>query len=328
MAKVSVIVPVYNVEQYIERCLNSLLKQTFQDFEIICVDDCSPDNSNHIIEKIMLDNPNKIKLYHNQVNSGLGKTRENGMKRANGDYIMFLDSDDFVEENWMAHYVEAIESHENLDMVIGGHTLADKNGRRIHRTPNNEFSIFMCPSACGRIYKRDFIEKNNLNFGGIRRSEDCYWTIKIALCNPEYSIIDDVGYYYWNNSTSITRGMDKVNNRVEEELELLHSKIFQSIDFSAITEFQRDMIEYLFISNTFSWLFCYNKGCGIKVMKEKYTVSVNNLKKYFPEFKKNSMLRFGKVKAGGFLCKSFVSVELFLYKIRLGKVLYYFRALI
>lgn len=328
MPKVSVIVPIYNVEKYLERCLESLVKQTFQDIEIICVNDCSLDNSQKIIEKYKERYPQMIKLVINQKNCGLGKSRERGIQEALGTYIMCVDSDDYVDEDWVEEYVSAIESENDLDMVIGGYLNTTETKEVPQEAPNNKYALYMCVSACCRIYRKSFLIKNNISFGGIRRSEDCFWTIQIAIHNPRYLIIDNVGYHYCINSSSITRGVNKKNNQIESELDKLHEAIFQTIDFSAINKFQRDMIEYTFISNTFAWLFFYNRKCGISAMRKKYKYTIGNLKKYFPEFKKNSMIRFGKVKAGGFLCRSFVSVELFLYKIGLGKVLYYLRAVL
>ena len=85
---VSVIVPVYNVEKYLARCLDSLLNQTVDDYEIICVDDCGTDSSSEILLEYELKNPNKIQLVHNLHNIGLGPAREEGLKIAKGDYVM------------------------------------------------------------------------------------------------------------------------------------------------------------------------------------------------------------------------------------------------
>lgn len=327
MPKVSIVVPIYNVEKYLKRCLDSLVNQTFRDIEIICVNDCSPDNSQKIIDEYVEKYPQMINVVVNQVNCGLGKSREIGINKSTGTYIMFVDSDDYVEENWVEVFVSAIESEQNLEMVIGGYSKNIQTKIISNRAPNNQYTLYMCVSACCRIYRKEFLIKNNISFGGLRRSEDCFWTIQIAINNPNYSIIDNVGYNYCINSSSITQE-NKENNHIEYELDKLHKKIFETIDFSTINCFQRNMIEYMFITNTFAWLFFYNQKCGIEIMRKKYKYMIENLKEYFPEFKKNPMLRIGKVKAGGFLCRNFVSVELILYKLGLGKVLYYLRAIL
>ena len=328
MPKVSIIVPIYNVEKYLDRCLESIVNQTFQDIEIICVNDCSPDNSKKIVEKYKKNYNQMIKVIENKQNYGLGKTREIGIENATGTYIMCVDSDDYVDKDWVEVYISAIESYDNLDMVIGGYCLHKNEKNKLSKkTASNKYALYMCVSACCKIYRRSFLIKNAISFGGIRRSEDIFWTIQIAINNPRYLIIDNVGYHYCINTSSITR-INKKNNQTEEELDKLHNNIFHIIDFLSINQFQRDMIEYIFVSNTFAWLYFYNKKCGIDVMNKKYDYAVSNLKRYFPEFKKNPMLRIGKVKAGGFLCRNFVSVELILYKLGLGKMLYYIRAIL
>ena len=100
MPKVSVIVPVYNVEKYLNKCLDSLINQTFNDFEIIIINDGSPDDSKQIIEKYKSKYNDFIKVI-NQSNQGLSASRNNGLKIASGAYIMFADSDDYLELNML-----------------------------------------------------------------------------------------------------------------------------------------------------------------------------------------------------------------------------------
>ena len=106
MSKVSVIVPVYNVEQYIKRCLKSILDQSWQDFEILCVDDCGQDQSISIIEQMQKEYPQKIKILYGEQNMGLGAARDRGMKAASGEYIAFIDSDDYLKRNFLETYMQ------------------------------------------------------------------------------------------------------------------------------------------------------------------------------------------------------------------------------
>ena len=96
MPKISVIVPVYNVEKYLSECLDSIINQTFPDFEIICVNDCSTDKSGNILEDYSRKD-NRIKIFYHQFNQGLGAARNTGLKNAHGKYVQFLDSDDYFE---------------------------------------------------------------------------------------------------------------------------------------------------------------------------------------------------------------------------------------
>ena len=100
MKKVSVIVPVYNVEKYLERCLNSLVNQTLQDIQIIVVNDGSPDNSQEIIDRFEKEYPDKLKGYIKE-NGGLSDARNYGMQFVEGEYVAFVDSDDYVDETYI-----------------------------------------------------------------------------------------------------------------------------------------------------------------------------------------------------------------------------------
>ena len=116
MVKVSVIVPVYNVEKYITKCLNSLVKQTLKDIEIIVVNDGSPDNSQAIIDKFVKKYPKKVKSYIKK-NGGLSDARNYGIEKATGEYIAFVDSDDYVEHNMYKEMYEKAKEHD-FDIVV------------------------------------------------------------------------------------------------------------------------------------------------------------------------------------------------------------------
>ena len=110
---VSVIVPVYNVEKYLEECLDSIINQTLEDIEIICVNDGSTDNSLKILKKYAKKD-NRIKII-NQKNCGLGCARNSGLNQSQGDYIFFLDSDDYLNPNILEKlYPKALESHSEI----------------------------------------------------------------------------------------------------------------------------------------------------------------------------------------------------------------------
>ena len=120
MSIVSVIVPVYNVEQYIKRCLKSILDQSKQDFEILCVDDCGQDQSISIIEQMQKEYPQKIKILYGEQNMGLGAARDRGIKAASGKYIAFIDSDDYAAVD-MFENLYKLATSSNVDIVISNY---------------------------------------------------------------------------------------------------------------------------------------------------------------------------------------------------------------
>ena len=122
--KFSIIVPVYNVEKYLSKCLDSVINQTNQDFEVIVVNDGSPDNSQKIIYEYVEKYPDKIKGFIKE-NGGLSDARNYGIARASGEYIIFLDSDDYIDEHLLEKLDEKIKEDSNLDII--GYNLVDVN---------------------------------------------------------------------------------------------------------------------------------------------------------------------------------------------------------
>ena len=127
MSKVSVIIPVYNVERYIERCVRSLFEQTLIDMEYIFVDDCSPDNSINILESVLEEYPNRksqVKIIRHLENKGLPIARKTGIDNSTGDYIIQCDSDDWVDKDmYKAMYNMAVNTHS--DVVVCGYYVSD-----------------------------------------------------------------------------------------------------------------------------------------------------------------------------------------------------------
>ena len=119
MDRVTLIVPVYNVEKYLKRCIDSILNQSYKNIEIICVNDCSPDNSQEILNDY--EKKQQIRVIINEQNMGLGKSRERALKESTGKYIMFIDSDDYIDTYYVEKYMAVMQS-EDYYIVIGGYT--------------------------------------------------------------------------------------------------------------------------------------------------------------------------------------------------------------
>ena len=207
--KVTIVVPIYNVQEYIGRCLNSVLKQTYKNLEIICVDDCGQDKSMDIVEEYHKRYPEIIKIIYSTENVGLGGARDKGIQRASGEYIFFIDSDDYVKEDYVEKYVETAKK-ENADLVVGGY-IRDY-GAKYKEYPvkrDDPFFVWVNVSAWAKVYRTSFLKKNNLNFNGIRIYEDECYIYKLLLKCPRKALIDYSGYYYWFNPQSITKSKEK-----------------------------------------------------------------------------------------------------------------------
>lgn len=201
MPKVSIIVPVYNVEKYIRKCLDSLVNQTLKDIEIIIINDGTKDKSALICEEYaQIDN--RIKVIHKE-NGGLGNARNVGMTYANGEYIGFVDSDDWVDLDYYEKlYNKAIE--ENADVCVGGIKVFKNNSYKIKLQPDNFETLFATQGfAWLKIYKRDFVEKYRIQFTEKLYYEDMFFAMMVYLYMSKCAIANETFYYYRQQAQSI-----------------------------------------------------------------------------------------------------------------------------
>lgn len=219
MPKVSVIIPVYGVEKYIERCARSLFEQTLDDIEYIFVDDCSPDKSIAILENIIKEYQPRLNKEHKNVriekmsqNSGLPNVRRYGIKLATSDYIAHCDSDDWVElDMYQQMYNKAIE--EDADVVVCDYVIT--NGTSVIKTINAchakspgqliEKCLFQRDpwSLCNKLFKRKAYY--NIEYPKGAMGEDMVTTIQLLWNCKTLSYINKPYYQYFYNSESITK---------------------------------------------------------------------------------------------------------------------------
>lgn len=215
MAKISVIVPIYNVENYVLGCLKSVAAQTFKDFECICVDDGSTDNSGKIADKFVLKDK-RFSVIH-QKNGGLSDARNTGMKNAKGDWIFFLDSDDYLHPQTLEILFDIVLKCDVKVVNCGVQNTSDKY-KAIHKDidiTNYKISIITNPlksfltkraiktGACFRLYKRSIIEK--IPFIKGIHFEDIPFTTQLMNEIDKMAFIDAPLYYYYKNPNSIMR---------------------------------------------------------------------------------------------------------------------------
>lgn len=211
MIKVSIIVPVYNVERYLAICLDSLISQTLKDIEIICVNDGSTDNSPNILEEYAKKD-SRIKII-SQENQGLSEARNIGLRASVGNYVYFFDSDDVLAPYAMEKSIGLLEKYDaDASEFAIEHFSYDGHvdTSQISYTPKsvdvmeckqgeNPIDVFgFWPvSACLRVYKRDFLIDNHLEFKkGLRTQEDVLFNYISKACMKKFVRDSNVGYYY------------------------------------------------------------------------------------------------------------------------------------
>lgn len=198
--KISVIIPVYNGEKYLEQCLESLERQTLKEFEVICVDDGSVDSSLDILNRYMKAD-DRFNVIH-QSNQHAGVARNNGMKQARGEYIIFLDSDDFFDETLLEKTYQKGKENEADIVLFGGRKYNSKTGEfqeapyYFHRDYLGDLTVFSrkdipekimlvsSPAPWTKLYRRQFVIDEKLEFQNFPNSNDVYFTL-LSLCIAE-----------------------------------------------------------------------------------------------------------------------------------------------
>ena len=227
MPKVSVIVPVYNVEKYLKACLDSLIGQTLRDIEIICVDDGSTDASGKILDEYAA-NDDRIKVIH-QKNGGLSCARNSGLNVAIGDYVSFVDSDDWVDTGFLEKLYSAVQKH-NADIAVASIIRKREHNEkfRVYYTGENCFEtlakkIAICnlPKCCyvwNKLYKKEIITDWQFKAGVY--FEDVLWLPDVLKKSGKLVTVSDVNYYYRVNPGSTVKqrqSAKKIADRVESK---------------------------------------------------------------------------------------------------------------
>ena len=253
MPIVSVIVPVYNVERYLEECLDSIINQTLKDIEVICIDDGSTDNSLSILKRYAVKDKRIVILQ--QENQGAGVARNIGMSVAKGKYLSFLDGDDFFVESLLEDAVLQAEK-EQSDIVIFKYVEYDhqKNNYGINEKGinlNHSFdTISNCifnkndifnltnPAPWNKLYRHDFVERNNLYFQDNKRTNDLYFTCAALACAQRITLLNKVLAFYRvgmssnSQATNYVAPLDfyKALNGLKEFL--VHRELFDELNIS------------------------------------------------------------------------------------------------
>lgn len=323
--EISVIVPVYNVESYLRRCLDSIIEQTFESYEVICVNDCSPDNSQNILDEYALRYPERIRVLVNESNMGLGKTRERGIAIAEGKYIMFIDSDDYIRNDYLQIYYDAMQK-EDTDIIIGGYTRDVDGNLREHKVAGSQWSLVTYPIACAKLYKKAFLAEHEITFPEIRCGEDIYFSMSLFYYDATYAVIDYAGYYYYFNRKSITGSMNYEKNH-EEFVKSIFEEFMENHDLDRVSEEKKRVIEYNYIANMVNALITYGHGGGIARMKKKYNFWMQDMKQRFPDYRHNPYVGIWKPKGQTTKIRLGVGVTMGLHKLKMDRLLFYLIAL-
>lgn len=232
MPLLSIVIPVYNLDSYLERCVNSIQHQSLEDWELILVDDCSEDSSLEIIKRLAASD-NRIKYIKNAINRGPMISRELGYKAAHGQYITFVDGDDTLPlDSLMLLYEDANQS--NADIVVGDIIVIEQDGSNNRFRKETQYGIFtkkeIMPSLlnrnfphnlCAKLFKSELFKSDNIkNTEGYVNGEDGLLFYQLLDNVNTISVINNTVYYYWMNSTSSTHKLNVSETMIKGTVEL------------------------------------------------------------------------------------------------------------
>ncbi len=221
--KVSVIVPVYNTQDYLRKCLDSLIQQDFEDYEIVVVNDGSPDESQNIIDEYK---KNPIIKSYVKVNGGLSDARNYGLDRAEGEYIAFVDSDDYIKSDMLRKMYDKAKK-DDLDVVVCDSINVYPDGNEVLVHSNLHYSddevknyLIAAPMACTRMFKREIFD--NIKFKVGIYYEDLHLCPKVVNLTNKIGFVEEGLYYYYQRDDSIMK-QKKFNNKLLDIFTVLQS---------------------------------------------------------------------------------------------------------
>ena len=295
MKKISIIVPVYGVEEWLARCLDSLVNQTLQDLEIIVVNDGSQDNSQTIIDEYEKKYPDLVKGYQKQ-NGGLSDARNYGMKYATGEYIAFVDSDDYVDTTMYEKLYQKAKE-DNADAVTCAYYKVNEKqkskksaqkgemhlfGKNIRE--NTEMLIKLAPYAWNKLIRREVFEKSGLSFPkGLIFEDLCTMYPLLLYCNKVSKVDEELYYYIEQREGSIINTFSQKKMQVLDALTLLNKRFQEAGEFE---DFHDELVT-INLRHTyyrFKEFHLYKKrGFQFKFVHRTF----KHLKKYFPDWREN-----------------------------------------
>lgn len=263
---VSIIIPIYNVAPYVQKCIESVICQIYTDIECIIVNDCTTDNSIDICKKIT-DNycgPIKFSFINHTQNRGLSAARNTGINAAKGDYIFFLDSDDWISPDCIHKMVDVINNDKSIEMVMGGITRVGDNVEWNHFLPKGIYTSNLINYACqyqiytmvwNKLFNLKFIKNNQLFFKEGLLHEDVLWSIQTSCFFKKIASIEDKTYFYLIRNGSIQ------TNKSKE----FHHFHFSNVKLSLLKfvfdkGFTTNSSLYYFITNDLPTYICCNKS--------------------------------------------------------------------
>lgn len=315
--KLSIVVAVYNLEKYLPRCLDALVNQTLQEIEILCVDDGSTDSAPKIIDEYATKYPNKVKAFHKE-NGGEFTTRNYGLERAQGEYVTFVDTDDYVELNWAEKLYNTAKEND-ADMAVCGFERIDLNTNKVVATnmtnfgntvkyinAKDDYLLFINPAPWNKIYKREKIK--DLRFLPFRGFNDTMFLASCYTKMNKIAFVQDVLYHYYLRYDSQIHSVNEndVNNLKKYLLEV--KELYIKSNKYEEMKYILDTFAFLHLGTSVMYRVSYDKTVKMdKMLKD----TIKYLDDNFGNWRKSPFLKLGYSLKKGFKHIALWGVSLF-----------------
>ena len=280
----SIIIPVYNCEKYIERLVKSVNAQTFKDYEVLLIDDGSKDNSLKVLKELE-KKYSYVKVF-TEKNSGPSSARNLGMENSVGKYMLFLDADDYLDENYIETLYNEIKDSD-YDIVMSGFRKVDSDGKKfsyIRKLNDGEFAKYIVTATWGKIYRTEFLRKNNIKYVLINHCEDLLFNIDCFNAKAKVKTLDYIGYNYFYNTNSYSNTLHvgfKEHIQTIDFLNLANVKNIENIELN----------EYFILRYIVTYMLYSGKGAKVDAFMKEYKKFSDWLKENIPSYRKNKYLR-------------------------------------
>lgn len=316
--KVSIIIPVYNADKYLRRCFDSILDNKYSNIEIIPVNDGSKDKSQEIIDEYKEEYPAIFNPII-QNNQGIGLTRNNGLKKATGEYIMFIDNDDYIDSDYIEKHIKEVEKND-YDIVISGYKRVsdEKTLFNVTLDGNYRWTRYISIAPWGKLYKASFLKENDIKFLKTPIGEDIYFNLQANTLTENIKIIDYTGYNWYYNGKSVT---NTITNKIKkiDVVELLNTHYGVLKQKNSINEQNYDLIELYFILLIIQFIQWISVGSTYIEISNNYDKYFEWLQERFPNYKK---CKYWKLSKGDRLkIRLIIATFMNFHKVHLAKLL-------
>lgn len=317
MKKVTFIIPVYNGKKRIKKCIDSVLNQTYKNIEIIVIDDGSKDGSYEFLQETYGEKNLPNLHFISKENEGVAKTRNKGILMAKGEYIAFVDQDDYLLETYLEEYMKKVEETD-AEIVVGGYKRISDEGKvsRVEQLDSTEWAKMVVTAPWAHVYKREFLLKHQIEFLSTGLGEDIYFNLLAYSYADKVCTIPSVSYMWVDNPVSVSNSKQNTISEKRSPLFLLNEL---KEHLPKDNKLGNDFVEYYFVRYV-AWYFLYaTRGSKRDVFISMYGQVMNWLNTSFPNYRKNPYMKFSKPEGDSLFIRTAVWVFYALERIGLLK---------